>query len=73
MPERHPPDGAADSIDRYLSRDYEDYLDWLENHDLPTDGRAPSPARSSAWGGRCRAYFGPIFVGGIIGAICRLF
>jgi hypothetical protein len=73
MSQRHQPDGGTESLEYVLSREYEDYLDWLENHGLPTDGREPPAARGPLWGGRWRAYFGLLFAGGAIGAICRLF
>jgi hypothetical protein len=73
MGQRHQPDGGTDSIEYFLSREYEDYLDWLENHGLPTDGRRLAPLRRTPWGGWFRAYFGLLFAGCVIGAICVLF
>ena len=73
MGQRHQPDGGTDSIEYFLSREYEDYLDWLENHGLPTDGRGRSVMRGPSWCGWLRAYFGLLAAGGVIGATARLF
>jgi hypothetical protein len=72
MAQRNPPDGGSEQLDYFLSREYEDYLDWLENHRMPTEGVELTPLQRVSWGGRCRAYFGAIFAG-VSAAVVRFF
>jgi hypothetical protein len=65
-------EGASDNLGFLISREYEDYLDWLENHHLPTEGADELRPVAEQFGGRLGGLFAIAF-GVACGGVGRFF